>query len=1118
MFGEGAQRLLDALPQMAGLDSASVRRLLSGAWLDAVRLRDLDQTPGRDAAVELRRVATALEVRMFVGEPLDIEPRRAAAFVAAECLGIARELAAAAGEPEEGQEGDDDDVPEDTRSGLDLGFVLIEEALLYVIAGFDANAGLTAADIPDVMTDTPEGPAAAWAAAQVSALVDHTRPVPDNAAPGYDDAWSLRDRVRHTMWSRVGVAISDHVRWLRLLDDDPPNSGDRLRELAEDLRDPERPAAVAHPDIHHLCLLLAGACDDTGARAVRAVPPPEDDDSGLFVEYQRARAKRMPLLWPGAASYAELALPGPARHAVVTVPTGAGKSAVAELAAAQALHRGWVLYLAPTNALVGQVRRDLERSMSTLSVDVRGLTGGAEFSALADDTLGLDVGARTIAVMTPEKCSLALRQTPEMFATLTLCVLDEAHLIRDGASRGVIAELVLSEVMHRAPDVRLLLMSALVESPAQLAEWIEGATGVEAVAIAELWRPTRTLRALAGVNAELTAIAEGEAAALLATLPPNRKTEGADIPIRLLGALHGTWTGEDTSDYQIVDTSITIKARIPRTGLLPDTNYTAPATKAITQALADAGHRVLTFLPGSRHYPFSHARDLAGRTIDGLSPESQTLLTLADAEIAGADGGEVTEVRPALMKGIAVHTSVMTLEEQRASEMAFEKGAVPVMLATGTLAQGLNLPATAVVVGGTTVGNRQDAGTPEAQARTKAQLLNAIGRAGRAQIAARSLAIVVPDRPVRIALNPDVDSNRRSALFLGEEDGSTEVKSRLDGLIAGALGDSLHLATMGVPEQTAFAFLSFTAESGDATAVLSRTLAVHAVAGAAEADRVTEALRELGRGFLDEKDADAWIATAAHRAGVSLPTAAALQQPLRARLTDGDAAPQDPEGWADVMVDVLMSVTRDVRLTLLDGDHLNSTALTGIRSDQRDAVERAADALRRVLAEWLDGESLTVVGASLHAQIEPIGVSRASGAALPRTIRFTRDGIEHRLTSLAGALVAIVLTGAESDPEGPWQIPTASLAALGRLPVAIRSGAANPAVLALSRAGVRPRVVAHLLARLLALPAGLEDQEYGTWAAGIIRRLAEPEFVQGLTSAPSERALLVAAAHRLTFA
>lgn len=38
------------------------------------------------------------------------------------------------------------------------------------------------------------------------------------------------------------------------------------------------------------------------------------------------------------------------------------------------------------------------------------------------------------------------------------------------------------------------------------------------------------------------------------------------------------------------------------------------------------------------------------------------------------------------------------------------------------------------------------------------------------------------------------------------------------------------------------------------------------------------------------------------------------------------------------------------------------------------------------------------------------------------------------------------------------------------------------------------------------------------WASGVVRRLAEPEFIEDLTREPDERALLAATAYRLTFA
>lgn len=218
------------------------------------------------------------------------------------------------------------------------------------------------------------------------------------------------------------------------------------------------------------------------------------------------------------------------------------------------------------------------------------------------------------------------------------------------------------------------------------------------------------------------------------------------------------------------------------------------------------------------------------------------------------------------------------------------------------------------------------------------------------------------------------------------------------------------------------------------------------------------------------------------------------------------------------MVDVVMSIDREVRLALLDGDHIDSTALTAIRSDSAEARDQAATTLLEVLTAWLDGEPLTVLGARLHHADEPIAVGRASGAALPRTMRFVRDGIEHRLTSVGGALVAIVLTGAEADAQGPWQLPQDSLSALGRLPVAIRVGAADPAVLALAQAGVRPRVVAHLVAQLVPPPEDIEDGLLGIWAGRTASQLAEVDFAGAVTSHPGERDALRASAHLRTFA
>ncbi|TKI91583.1 hypothetical protein FC695_32590, partial [Bacillus cereus] len=61
-----------------------------------------------------------------------------------------------------------------------------------------------------------------------------------------------------------------------------------------------------------------------------------------------------------------------------------------------------------------------------------------------------------------------------------------------------------------------------------------------------------------------------------------------------------------------------------------------------------------------------------------------------------------------LSRGIAVHSSAMLQVEQAASEYMFSNGQARLMFATGTLAQGLNLPAVAVVIAGMKMGDPRE--------------------------------------------------------------------------------------------------------------------------------------------------------------------------------------------------------------------------------------------------------------------------------------------------------------------------------------------------------------------------------------------------------------------------
>jgi len=67
--------------------------------------------------------------------------------------------------------------------------------------------------------------------------------------------------------------------------------------------------------------------------------------------------------------------------------------------------------------------------------------------------------------------------------------------------------------------------------------------------------------------------------------------------------------------------------------------------------------------------------------------------------------------------------------------------------------------------------------------------------------------------------------------------------------------------------------------------------------------------------------------------------------------------------------------------------------------------------------------------------------------------------------------------------------------------------------LALIQAGLRPRVVAHLVARLSPSPEHADDDLLQFWANDVLGELETSEFIDRHAATPGERAVLIAAAH-----
>lgn len=131
-------------------------------------------------------------------------------------------------------------------------------------------------------------------------------------------------------------------------------------------------------------------------------------------------------------------------HLVLSAPTGAGKTAIFEMALTRFIqidskHRK-VVYISPSKALCEERFDDWSRRYKHLSISL--VTGDGDNTAFAD------LSAAQLIVTTPEKWDSLTRKWTQnffLFATVKLYLMDEVHLIAD-PSRGCTLESIICRI------------------------------------------------------------------------------------------------------------------------------------------------------------------------------------------------------------------------------------------------------------------------------------------------------------------------------------------------------------------------------------------------------------------------------------------------------------------------------------------------------------------------------------------------------------------------------------------------------------------------------------------------------------------------------------------------
>lgn len=224
--------------------------------------------------------------------------------------------------------------------------------------------------------------------------------------------------------------------------------------------------------------------------------PPDDDDSAIWHELrtnfiQRSISDDPPnyALWPSQVDAARRAI-DVKDDLVIALPTSAGKTRIAEMCILRCLASGLrIFYVTPLRALSAQTERDLARTFAPLGFTVSSLYNAVDI----DSGDGESLRQGHIVVCTPEKLNFALRNDPTLIDDVGLVVFDEGHMMGPG-EREVRYEILL-ETLHKRQDSnarRLVILSALFPSPDEIKTFLSWVRQDEdGDAIHSSWRPTR---------------------------------------------------------------------------------------------------------------------------------------------------------------------------------------------------------------------------------------------------------------------------------------------------------------------------------------------------------------------------------------------------------------------------------------------------------------------------------------------------------------------------------------------------------------------------------------------------------------------------------------------------
>lgn len=373
------------------------------------------------------------------------------------------------------------------------------------------------------------------------------------------------------------------------------------------------------------------------------------------------------LLYPQRAAILEMGLLDPAsRGIVVNLPTSSGKTLIAEFKILQALNQfenGWVAYAVPTRALVNQITNRLRKDLGhePLNLKVEKMSGALEVDFFEEKLI--EEKAFDILITTYEKLNLLIRQGIEerLGRKLVLLIVDEAHNI-ESPDRGLNIEMLISIVKSDCKYANFLLLTPFIPNSREVSKWISPDNPKSIEVQLQWWKP----------NDQIVGVyyAEGE----------KRKWKTYFEP---LITTHSTIFFSDKvqigSNNDLFNVS---RSKLNNKSLL---------TSIVAKQLEDVGSLLIVARTINDTWEIA---DHLYSYFDNVEDEDILLVQ----RFVAAELGENFPLVKYLSKGIGIHHAGLPDEVRYLMEWLMEENKLRVLVATTTIAQGINFPVSAVLM------------------------------------------------------------------------------------------------------------------------------------------------------------------------------------------------------------------------------------------------------------------------------------------------------------------------------------------------------------------------------------------------------------------------------------